>query len=87
MSWDDFNVNKMGAGAFLSEYNTASMESPDIIRKIARAAAVAWVIGFMLLSWIVCDGPVVSSIVKRVGPLHKIQREMRTFFGWPGDKK
>jgi hypothetical protein len=63
------------------------MESPEIIRKIARAAAAAWVIGFMLLSWVICDGPVVSSIVKRVGPLREIQREMRTFFGRPEEKK
>lgn len=41
----------------------------------------AWMIGVMLLGYLVHEGPVVGSIVKRVAVLRELRNALWTFFG------
>ena len=45
------------------------------------AVLLVWMLGVMMLSWILFDGPVVSSIVKRVEFLRNLQEVLVGFFG------
>ena len=47
----------------------------------ASAALLVWMLGVMMLSWVLFDGPVVSSIIKRVEFLRNLQEVVVGFFG------
>lgn len=61
--------------------------SDDRIRpnRFAATGLLIWMLGVMLFGWFVLDGPGVSSVVKRVGPLKHAQRVVRRGLGEPPD--
>jgi hypothetical protein len=40
-----------------------------------------WMLGVMLLAWVLLEGPVVSSIIKRVAWLSTMRQGLERFFG------
>lgn len=48
---------------------------------VLRISLTAWMLGVMVLSWLLFRGPVISSIVKRVGWARNIHDTTAAFFG------
>ncbi|MCK5557241.1 MAG: hypothetical protein KAJ01_02615, partial [Candidatus Hydrogenedentes bacterium] len=49
--------------------------------RVVSAALMVWMLGVMVLSWVLFDGPVVSSIVKRVEFFRNLREALAAFFG------
>ena len=67
------------------EISKGSSPQPDGDRcspsRGASAVLLVWMSGVMMLSWVLFDGPVVSSIVKRVEFFRNLREAIATFFG------
>jgi hypothetical protein len=57
-----------------------SVRAP-LIHKLTQLLLGVWMIGVMLLSWIVFLGPAVSTLERHVAPFHTLCQMIRTFFG------
>ena len=49
--------------------------------RVISVTLLVWMLGVMMLSWVLFNGPVVSSIIKRVEFLRNLQEVLVGFFG------
>ncbi|MBN1554686.1 MAG: hypothetical protein JXA11_08070 [Phycisphaerae bacterium] len=62
--------------------NSDDRQTPS---RLGTAGLLLWMLGVMLFGWFLLDGPAVSSIVKRVGPLKSARQATRCALGEPAE--
>lgn len=59
----------------------ADRPGPSFVHRLRDGLLLVWMIGVMALAYVLFDGPVVGSVVKRVEPLARAKTALDEAFG------